>query len=765
MKTLRALFAVICLVFFAGLAIAQSGGPDYDAWTSTATRAESAIEANRASVDAMEELRKEVVAFRKQFLDAQSVNQTRISTINAQLESLGPVPEAGDSEPVAERRENLRAQLAQAREPVIQAEEAHSLAEALVAEIDKLIRERLREDFLERSPSPLKLSEWPVAIEHVVRSLRAIGSEAKAARAAPTRTITTHDNLLMIIVLIAVGLVLIARGGRWSRRLGARLALFGGGGARVWRFVVSLGRIILPLVGLMAIAQAIVLTGHLGLRGTALIVAIPAWGAIILLFRWLCEQVFGKDDDDALLNLPPQNRSEARFYGTFLAILIVLRSFFEMLSNFERFSPQIEAILFFPQVLLAGLVFSRLGQILRNIPKPDDAVEGSQKSNAEWLARNLGTAMMAIGIATPILAAFGFTAASKGVIFPMIATTWALAFVLVLNRLATDIYVWVSGKGEAGRDALIPVLFGFTLTLASLPFLALFWGARGVDLYEWWLKFLKGFSVGGVQISPSAFLTFAIVFAIGYSITRVIQGTMRNTVLPKTQIDTGGQTAIVAGLGYVGIFIAAVVAITTAGINLSSLAIVAGALSVGIGFGLQTIVQNFVSGIILLIERPIAEGDWIEVNGQMGYVRDISVRATRIETFDRTDVIIPNADFVSGTVTNYTRGNTVGRVIVKVGVGYGTDTKRVEGILREIANAHPMVLANPAPNIVFHNFGADSLEFEIRAILRDVNWVLSVKSDMNHEIAKRFGEEGIEIPFAQRDIWLRNPEVLTRSES
>lgn len=760
--------SLFCLIGLGGIASAQLTDRQseyYQGWVSTADRAESVIRANRASNAALENLRSEINGYREDFNMARGANTDRIQTLEGQLKALGAKPADGETEPedIAKLRTHLEEQLNSLRVPRIISEEAFSRANGLISEIDRIIRDRQKKEMLERGPSPFNPVYWGPAWIDVREAAQSLINET----VTNMRSDIVHERIrergLGIFVLLAISAVLLLFGRKWSEKGGAFLRSLGGRGSGVWTFVVSLLRILLPWLGVLALVTAIVQTGVLGLRGTLLIQNIPYWAAIIFYFDWIGRQVYLMGASQNFKRLSAGRIRELRVYIDLLAVMLILHDLVLLFEQIENISDATRAVVGFPIVLVTALLLLRVRQVRQSEPPEEQADSETSRRAAGFsqLVELLRRALFILGIATPILAALGYINAAEAIVFPAVKTLVLIAALVIIRRFITTIYGWLSGQGEAARDSLFSVLVGFALAILSLPILALYWGARETDLLEAWSRLLLGFDIGGVTISPSNFLTFVAVFAIGYTLTRLLQSGLRNSLLPKTSIDPGGQNAIVSGTGYVGIFLAALVAIVVAGFDLSSLAIVAGALSVGIGFGLQTIVSNFVSGIILLVERPISKGDWIDVNGMMGYVRDISVRSTRIETFDRTDVIVPNSDLISGVVTNYTRGNTIGRVIVPVGVAYGTDTRKVETILGEIANGHPMVLANPAPSVVFQGFGADSLDFEIRAILRDVNWVLSVKSDMNHEINRRFVEEGIEIPFAQRDLWLRNPEVLT----
>ena len=221
-------------------------------------------------------------------------------------------------------------------------------------------------------------------------------------------------------------------------------------------------------------------------------------------------------------------------------------------------------------------------------------------------------------------------------------------------------------------------------------------------------------------------------------------------------MDKGSQNALVSGVGYIGYTLAAVVALSSIGFNLSSIAIVAGALSVGIGFGLQTIVSNFVSGIILLVERPIKEGDWIEASGFSGTVKKISVRSTQIETFDRAMVVVPNSELIAGSVLNWTHSNETGRVRVSVGVSYDTDPKRVERLLLKVGKSHEMALKSPEPFVRFQQFGDSSLDFDLIIYVKDKNYMFQVRSELHYSIFELFKKEGIEIPFPQRDLNIKD---------
>jgi len=762
----RFLALSLVLLALAVSAVAQepSVAPDYGAWQSTADRAESVIDAARASDPAFETLRAQLVDWRDRLRVATGINAARIETLRAQIAALGPLPEDGTSEPegIAAQRVDLSTRLAEAEAPGRRAEAELRRAIGLIGEIDALLAERQAGALLTLQPSPLNPTNWPGAVTALLGYFGNLWTETTRLLQSPIYRAEFGDNIPLVLFYLLIGVVLILRGASWSGRLMRRPVAQeeASAAARLSVFFLSVALHALPALGVIALVQAVVESSFVGLRGSVLLDAVPRAALTIAAAVWLGRQVFPARSSAARpLNLPDHVLARGRRTTVGLGILLALSVVFEMVANSESFAPSERLVIFFPVVLLSGLLVARLGRFLVLHSKAEQVTDDPTPLRARVLSL-IGRAVMALGIAGPVLAGIGYFTAGSSFLFPTIWSLALLAGLGVLQRLVTNLYGALTGREEGLEDALTPTLIGFVLTLVMVPLFALIWGMRQAQLADMWQQLILGFSVGGVQINPRSFLVLAVVFVIGYTATRLIQSTLRSTVLPKTRLDAGGRNAMVTGTGYIGIFLAALIAITVAGIDLSSLAIVAGALSVGIGFGLQAIVSNFVSGIILLIERPIKEGDWVQIGTTHGYVREISVRSTRIETFDRSDVIVPNADLISGVVTNYTHHNATGRVIVPVGVAYSSDSKRVEAILREVAEAHPMVLLTPPPTILFRGFGADSFDFEIRAILRDVNWMMNVHSDLNHEIARRFAEEGIEIPYSQRDVWIRNPESL-----
>jgi len=316
-----------------------------------------------------------------------------------------------------------------------------------------------------------------------------------------------------------------------------------------------------------------------------------------------------------------------------------------------------------------------------------------------------------------------------------------------------------AGVGEqmSGQAIILGAgLSKMAVYLAAGIMMLLPWGYRTADFFQFVSNIFFGFEVGGLSFSlASIFLAFGL-FIVGYTVTVALRAWLRNQFLPTTSLDIGVSNSISTMFGYAGFILAGILAVTAAGFELSNLAIVAGALSVGVGFGLQSIVNNFVSGLILLAERPIKAGDWVVTAGGEGYVRKISVRSTEIETFDRATVIVPNSTLITDNVTNWTHENTAGRIIIPVGVGYDSDPDQVREILLGCAKDHPKILGRPAPIVFFVDFGASSLDFQLRCHLGDINYAMSVSSDLRFEILRALRAAGIEIPFPQQDVHIRS---------
>jgi small-conductance mechanosensitive channel len=249
-----------------------------------------------------------------------------------------------------------------------------------------------------------------------------------------------------------------------------------------------------------------------------------------------------------------------------------------------------------------------------------------------------------------------------------------------------------------------------------------------------------GFKIGDVTISIESIAVALISFLMVLAGTRAVQGWLEDRYLPQTRLDSGLRNSIKTSLGYVGFMLALTLAAANLGVDFQKLAIVAGALSVGIGFGLQSIVNNFVSGLILLWERAVRVGDWVVVGSDQGYVRKINVRSTEIETFDRASVIVPNSNLVSGVVKNLMRTDRVGRMTIEVTVNAAADPEKVREVLIDIARDNESVVSLPSPQVRFVNLTAGAMTFDLFCFVADVENMLRTKSDLYFEICRQFRE-------------------------
>jgi potassium-dependent mechanosensitive channel len=745
-------------------------------WDRRSEQMEAAIEDTLTSISTLQSMREELVGVRSRAIDAQASGQSNIKEFEARLAALGPAPTEGATEPpeIAQRRATLVKQLGDARVPVVRAQEIQERASQLITDLDRQLIREFSRNLVTRGPSPVVAAYWAQAAREVAEtSVRYAGDAREALKDSRLRGAVVSELPLRLLVLLAAVALTFAIRLRINNWIEPILDQATRPRTVAWILALrNLNRIILPTVGAGLLFAALkpdvwsaeqTSAGYFG-------VPVPVW--YLIGASWLAGSLFAPQT--ANHRILPLDNAEARSGSRLvmgLGILLGCEALLAEVISSGAFSLSTQAVVYFPLLCLGSVLLWRAASIIRTLRRRVRKRAAAAQFDAQSIGIGLqimdlsATIMRAAAIAAPVLALFGFLALARLLEFPLMQTLGLTGAAMVVFDLLSKTAISLvspSSKmsGTKNDGGLIPVFVAILVFLACQPILSLIWGARPTDIAEAWRIIRDGVTIGGMTLSLSAIFKFLFAFGIIIAVARLLHTLLRGSILPRTRLDAGGRNAVLAGVSYTGFAIAAVAAISASGIDLTNLAIVAGALSVGIGFGLQTIVSNFVSGIILLLERPIKEGDWIEVGEFSGYVRGINVRSTEIETFDKASVIVPNADLVAGTVLNRTHSDMSGRLIVPVSVSYETDPRKVEEILLDIIEKHPLVLEDPPPTVLFMDFGPGALNFELRCRLRDVNFLLTVKSDVNFEICERFRKQGISVPFPQRDLHIRSAEGL-----
>lgn len=631
---------------------------------------------------------------------------------------------------------------------------------------------------LDKGPSPLRAEVWTTVVPRVSQALSDIAHSVTNWRQAQIDSGNPSPfPILALTIAVAVIAVLFTnrRFYRWQlvqheKKAPTRqqVAI-----AATTSFVLRLLLAIAATAFVMGVMQA---TGILETIDPSVTVTLASLTIALVCARALVESVMApRTTDFRLIAVGDEGARAACFAFFSLVLVFAAEGFFEVTGTIISPGPELlSAGTFFLSVLTAGLLCWLALKL-----KPQS------EHSSSWLRQTGRLLLVALGLIILGASLAGYSALSRYMVERIVLISFVLLIGILLRELlrATALQVF-SGvvekrRFESARDqdpdsnegsSAIQGEFWIRLMVDALmimllpPFILL---AIGMPAQELWIegrRLMAGVEIGGQQISLgkvfSAFLTLAAVLLA----TRIVQQTLEKNILPHTQISSGASNSLITLLGYAGVLIAGIAAISVIGFDLSSLAIIAGALSVGIGFGLQSIVSNFVAGLILLFERPFKIGDWIVTPSGEGTVRKINVRATEVETFDRQSIIVPNAELVSSAFGNWTHKSEVMRITVAVGVKYGTEPRLVEKLLLEAAETVDQIRAYPPAYVLFKDFGDSALKFELRGYIL-ANDIVIAPSELRYVITEILKREGVTIPFPQRDLHIDVEELKGTMEA
>ncbi len=690
----------------------------------------------------------------------------RLADIQSQIDRLGPAPEkdAGPEAPsAASERARLTSEASELGGAIKTLEVTWWRARQAIDKITDLRLQLFVQSLTERMSSPLFPSLWT----NLVRDAPSVSWRLNYNATDWAAAVGRQYQSVALLLAAALALYFILKAAIYSLTRyrphpgGLIPAFFERAASAAW---------IAPARAIPGVATAFLVYGGLDYLGLLYYpTAAPAGVAMLraaLIFiavSALLNAVFAPGQPERRM-VPLSDRASRRI----CRLLKILSAIYAA----DLFFSAVGQILYFPlsisvvQSLIASLGFAGvLAGLLLTPFEPMIPAGPVMRITPRWLKVPLWIAAGTILVACLLgYVALGRFMAQQLVMTGVVALVATLLFLAIRaftretdgSRNAVSVLL----EEQLGLDAprrqqlawLTESALSIVVALIALPLLLLQWGFSSADIRDWTKSLLFGFEIGSFKISLVRIVLGIALFTAILFATRMIQRRLRASVLVQPRMDAGIAHSIDTAVGYAGAILAAMVAISYAGFDITNLAIVAGALSVGIGFGLQSIVNNFVSGLILLIERPIKVGDWVVVGNEQGNVKRISVRSTEIETFDRASLIVPNSELITGRVLNWTHRNAQGRVVLKFNAGPDADPRRVIDVLMACANRHPDILRDPAPLAVFEGYTSSATEFSLRVLLPDIHRGLKVQSDLRIAVFEALRAASIDLPQAQPAI-------------